>query len=138
MKLTLFTDYSMRVMFYLASHPDRLCSIAEVASAYQISQNHLMKVVNELARLGYINSVRGRGGGIKLGMPADEIRIGEIVRQTEAGFELVDCSGCTIEGVCKLTCLLKEALSAFLKVLDKSTLEELALGPSDFDVGALK
>src|SRR3546814_13475035 len=83
MKLTLFTDYSIRVLLHLAARPERLCSIAEVAQAYRISQNHLMKVVNDLARSGYIDSVRGRGGGIRLGKPPADINIGVLVRHTE-------------------------------------------------------
>jgi len=125
MKLTLFTDYSMRVLLYLAARPERLCSIAEVARGYGISQNHLMKVVNELARSGYVDSVRGRLGGIRLGMAPAEINIGALIRHTEDGFDLVDCGGCVIAPACGLTGVLKEALGAFLKVLDGYTLADL-------------
>jgi len=125
MKLTLFTDYSMRVLLYLGARPERLCSIAEVARAYGISQNHLMKVVNELSRSGYIESVRGRFGGIRLGKPAGEINIGALVRHTEDGFNLVDCGSCVVAPACGLTGILKEALRAFLGVLDRYTLADL-------------
>lgn len=125
MKLTLFTDYSMRVLLYLAAQPDRLCSIAEVAQAYRISQNHLMKVVNDLARSGYIDSLRGRGGGIRLGQPPEEINIGALIRHTEEGFDLVDCPSCVIAPACGMTGVLKEAVSAFLAVLDKYSLADL-------------
>ena len=125
MKLTLFTDYSMRVLLYLAARPDRLCSIAEVAQAYRISQNHLMKVVNDLARSGYIDSLRGRGGGIRLGKPPEEINIGALIRHTEEGFDLVDCPSCVIAPACGMTGVLKEAVSAFLAVLDKYSLADL-------------
>ncbi|WP_313805116.1 Rrf2 family transcriptional regulator [Sphingobium sp.] len=125
MKLTLFTDYSIRTLLYLASRPERLCSIAEVAQAYRISQNHLMKVVNDLVRAGYIESVRGRGGGIRLGRPPEEINIGTLVRHTEEGFDLVDCGNCVIAPACGMTGVLKEALSAFLAVLDRYTLSNL-------------
>lgn len=125
MKLTLFTDYSMRVLLYLGARPDRLCSIGEVAQAYRISQNHLMKVVNQLARSGYIESVRGRAGGIRLGKLPEEINIGGLVRQTEEGFDLVDCGSCIVAPACGLTGVLKEALSAFLQVLDRYTLADL-------------
>ena len=125
MKLTLFTDYSMRVLLYLAARPDHLCSIAEVAKAYRISQNHLMKVVNDLARSGYIESVRGRGGGIRLGKAPEEINIGNLVRHTEGGFDLVDCASCVIAPACSLTGVLKEALCAFLAVLDRYSLADL-------------
>lgn len=125
MKLTLFTDYSMRVLLYLAARPERLCSIAEVARAYGISQNHLMKVVNQLARSGYVESVRGRFGGIRLGKAPAQINVGKLVRHTEDGFDLVDCGSCMIAPACGLTGVLKEALSAFLDVLDRYTLADL-------------
>lgn len=125
MKLTLFTDYSIRVLLYLATRPDRRCSIAEIAQAYRISQNHLMKVVNDLARSGYIESVRGRGGGIRLGQPPEEINIGTLVRHTEEGFDLVDCPSCVIAPACGVTGVLKEAVSAFLDVLDRYSLADL-------------
>ena len=125
MHLTLFTDYSMRVLLYLAARPDRLCSIAEVARSYGISQNHLMKVVNELGRSGYVTSVRGRSGGIRLGKEPEDINIGALVRQTEDGFDLADCGSCIIAPACGLTDVLKEALGAFLTVLDRYTLEDL-------------
>ncbi|WP_066550566.1 MULTISPECIES: Rrf2 family transcriptional regulator [unclassified Sphingomonas] len=125
MKLTLFTDYSMRVLLYLGARPDRLCSIGEVAQAYGISQNHLMKVVNQLARSGDVESVRGRSGGIRLGRPPEEINIGALIRQTEDGFGLVDCGGCVVAPACGLTGVLKEALGAFLAVLDRYTLADL-------------
>ena len=125
MKLTLFTDYSIRVLLHLAARSDRLCSIAEVAQAYRISQNHLMKVVNDLARSGYIDSVRGRGGGIRLGRPPEEINIGALVRHTEEGFNLVDCGSCALAPACGMTGVLKEALGAFLAVLDRYSLADL-------------
>ena len=124
MKLTLFTDYSTRVLLYLAARPDRRCSIAEVARAYRISQNHLMKVVNELARSGYIDSARGRGGGIRLGKQPEEINIGALVRHTEEGFDLVDCANCVIAPACGMTGALKEAIAAFLAVLDSYSLAD--------------
>lgn len=142
MKLTLFTDYSMRVLLYLAARPDRLCSIAEVAQAYKISQNHLMKVVNDLARSGYIEGLRGRGGGIRLGRKPAEINLGELVRHTEGGFDLVDCGSCIIAPACGLTGVLKEALGAFLSVLDRYSLADLSADPnwfkSIFDAGGEK
>ena len=125
MKLTLFTDYSIRVLLHLAARPDRLCSIAEVAQAYRISQNHLMKVVNDLARSGYIDSVRGRGGGIRLDKPPADINIGVLVRHTEEGFNLVDCGSCALAPACGMTGVLKEALGAFLAVLDRYSLADL-------------
>lgn len=125
MKLTLFTDYAMRTLLYLGARPDRLCSIGEVAQAYRISQNHLMKVVNQLARTGYVESVRGRAGGIRLGRPPEEINVGALVRQTEDGFDLADCGGCVVAPACGLTGVLREALGAFMAVLDRYTLADL-------------
>lgn len=125
MKLTLFTDYAMRVLFYLAARPDRLCSIAEVARTYGISQNHLMKVVNELVHGGYVESTRGRFGGIRLGKPPEAINVGIVVRRTEEDFNLADCDSCLIAPACGLTGVLKEALGAFLAVLDRYTLADL-------------
>lgn len=125
MKLTLFTDYSMRVLLYLGAHPDRLCSIAEVAEGYRISHNHLMKVVNQLARQGYVDSVRGRAGGIRLGRAPEAINLGALVRDTEDGFVLVDCGGCVVAPACGVTGVLAEALGAFMAVLDRYTLADM-------------
>lgn len=131
MRLTLFTDYSMRVLLYLGARAERLCSIAEIARAYGISQNHLMKVVNELVRNGYLESVRGRFGGIRLGAAPEDIKLGALVRQTEEGFDLVDCGSCIIAPACGLTSVLKEALGAFLAVLDRHTLADLLIRRED-------
>jgi len=125
MRLTRYTDYAMRVLFYLGARPERLCSIGEIARAYGISQNHLMKVVNDLANAGYITSVRGRFGGIRLGRAADGINVGAVVRHTEEGFDLVDCGSCVIAPACGLTGALREALGAFMAVLDGYTLADL-------------
>lgn len=125
MKLTLFTDYSLRVLLYLGAHPGRLCSIAEVARGYRISQNHLMKVVNQLVREGYVESVRGRSGGVRLGRPPEAINLGAVVRVTEDGFDLVDCGGCIVAPACGVTGVLGEALAAFLAVLDRYTLADM-------------
>ncbi|MBW7935346.1 MAG: Rrf2 family transcriptional regulator, partial [Gemmatimonadaceae bacterium] len=83
MRLTRYTDYAVRVLMHLAVHPERLCSIGEIADAYAVSRNHLMKIVNDLVNTGYVASERGRLGGIRLSRPAAEIRIGELVRHTE-------------------------------------------------------
>jgi Rrf2 family nitric oxide-sensitive transcriptional repressor len=125
MKLTLFTDYSIRVLLYLGTRPERLCSIAEIARGYRISQNHLMKVVNKLAREGYVESVRGRGGGIRLGRVPEAINLGALVRDTEDGFDLADCGGCVVAPACGVTGVLGEALEAFLAVLDRYTLADM-------------
>ena len=125
MRLTRYTDYAMRVLLYLGTHPEKICPIAEIARTYGISQNHLMKVVNDLSNAGYVTSVRGRAGGLLLGRPADRINIGELVRHTEEGFDLVDCASCFIAPACGLNGALAEALSAFMAVLDGYTLADL-------------
>jgi Rrf2 family nitric oxide-sensitive transcriptional repressor len=127
MRLTRYTDYAMRVLIHLAAHPERLCSIAEISRTYSISQNHLMKVVNDLARAGFVASSRGRSGGIKLGRPADEINVGAVVRHTEEGFNLVDCGPCVIAPACGLNGMLNQALAAFMGVLDRYTLADLTM-----------
>jgi Rrf2 family nitric oxide-sensitive transcriptional repressor len=125
MRLTRYTDYALRVLLYLGARPERVCSISEIARAYGASQNHLMKVVNDLVRAGYLTSVRGRNGGVRLARPATEINVGEVVRHTEEGFDLVDCGNCVIAPACGLTGALHQALAAFMAVLDSHTLEDL-------------
>lgn len=125
MKLTRYTDYALRVLMHLAARPERLSSIGEIARAYRISQNHLMKVVHDLGKAGYVAAVRGRSGGIRLGRPAAEINVGEVVRHTEEGFDLVDCGSCVIAPACGLTGVLAEALKSFMTVLDRYTLADL-------------
>jgi|TARA_R100000501_G_scaffold9495_2_gene18894 Rrf2 family nitric oxide-sensitive transcriptional repressor len=125
MKLTRYTDYALRVLLYLGARPERLCSIPEMANAYGISQNHLMKVVHDLGKAGFVASVRGRLGGIRLARPPGEIVIGSVVRHTEDGFDLVDCGGCIIAPACGLTGVLREALAAFMAVLDGYTLDDM-------------
>jgi len=131
MRLTRFTDYALRVLLYLGARPDRLCSIAEIAAAYGISQNHLMKVVSDLGQAGLVASTRGRTGGIRLARPAAEINVGSVVRRTEAGTDLADCGHCVIAPACGLTGVLAEALAAFLTVLDGYTLADLLTRKGD-------
>ena len=125
MRLTLYTDYAMRVLLYLGAQPEKVCSISEIARAYGISQNHLMKVAHDLGKAGYVEGVRGRSGGIRLARPADEINVGAVVRETEEGFDLVDCGSCIISPACGLNGVLGEALAAFMAVLDRYTLADL-------------
>lgn len=125
MQLTRHTDYALRVLMYLAAQPDRLCSIQEVATAYRISQNHLMKVVNHLAHSGVVSALRGRAGGIRLAVPPAEINIGAVVRSTEARLDLLDCDSCLIAPACVLTSVLDEAMTAFFRVLDSYTLQDV-------------
>jgi Rrf2 family nitric oxide-sensitive transcriptional repressor len=125
MRLTHYTDYAMRVLIHLGTQPGKVCSIAEIARTYGISQNHLMKVAHHLGKAGYVEGVRGRSGGIRLARPADRIGVGDVVRHTEEGFDLADCGGCTIAPACGLTGVLAEALRAFMAVLDRYTLADL-------------
>lgn len=124
MRLTRYTDYALRVLLYLGARPEKLSSIGEISRAYGVSQNHMMKVVSELVRAGYVTSLRGRGGGLRLARPASNIRIGEVVRRMENDFDLVDCANCLIGPVCGLSCLLREATEAFLAKLDEHSLAE--------------
>lgn len=134
MRLTRYTDYAMRVLLYLGAKPDRVCSITEISRAYGISQNHLMKVANDLGRAGYVASTRGRLGGIYLARPAAGINVGAVVRHTEDGFNLVDCGSCVIAPACGLTVALREALAAFMAVLDGYTLADLLARGSDISM----
>lgn len=131
MRLTRYTDYAMRVLLYIGARPGRLCSIAEIARAYDISKDHLMKVVHDLGKAGYVASARGRFGGIRLGRPPEEISVGAVVRYTEEGFDLVDCGGCVIAPACGLTGVLQQALTAFMEVLDRYTLADLLTKRTD-------
>jgi Rrf2 family nitric oxide-sensitive transcriptional repressor len=130
-KLTRYTDYALRVLMHLAARPERHASISEIARSYGISQNHLMKVVHDLRKAGYLESVRGRSGGIRLARPAGEINVGTVVRHTEEGFDLVDCGSCIIAPACGLTGVLGEALRAFMRVLDGYTLADLVHSRAD-------
>lgn len=130
MHLTTFSDYSLRVLMYLALDRNRLATIPEISSAYGISQNHLMKVVHQLARRGVIESVRGKGGGLRLAHPPEAIRIGAIVRVAEGDAPIVECLSdkpgrCRIAPVCKLTRVLKGGFDALYEYLDRYTLADL-------------
>jgi Rrf2 family nitric oxide-sensitive transcriptional repressor len=130
MKLTRYSDYSLRVLMYLGLRPEQLATIDEISQAYGISKNHLMKVVHELGRGGYLETVRGRGGGLRLARELDAIGVGEVVRYTEGNMDLVECfdveaNSCRIESVCALRGVLEEALDAFLATLDGYTLADL-------------
>lgn len=131
MKLSLYSDYAMRVMIHLAAKDDDLVSIREVAAIYDISQNHLMKVVQDLASSGFITAVRGRNGGIRLAHPAREINLGALLRHTEKLTDLFVCEGCIIAPACGLPAVLKEATAAFVAVFDRYTLADVANKKSD-------
>lgn len=132
MHLTRFTDYSLRVLLYLAVRGERRSTITEIAERFQVSRNHLMKVVQDLSHHGYITSIRGKHGGLLLRREPNTIVLGELIRRTERDLTLVECFGdsneCVITSACRLKHVLAEALEAFMAVLDDYTLEDL-LGP---------
>ncbi|MGN6376042.1 MAG: RrF2 family transcriptional regulator [Sphingomonas sp.] len=134
MRLTRHTDYSLRVLIHLGERPERHCSIAEIAAAHGISKNHLMKVVHQLVRAGYLRSVRGRMGGVALAHRADEINVGVIVRLMECDLDLVDCASCPLVTRCRLRGILADALRAFLAHLDRYTLADLLIEQQTFDM----
>ncbi len=130
MRLNLQTDYALRMLMHLAVNTDRLCTIADIAGRYDVSKNHLMKVAHSLVRDGFVEAVRGRSGGLRLARPAADINVGDIVRQMEADFAIVECfdggaGDCLITRACRLKSVLNEAVEAFLATLDQYTLEDL-------------
>ncbi len=129
MRLTSFSDYTLRTLMYLALHPDRFVTIAEVAAAYRISSNHLMKVAQHLAGEGHVITLRGQHGGLRLARPAAEIHIGNIIRATEPDLALAPCPDCVIRPACVLEGLFDRALAAFMTVLDSQTIEDLIASP---------
>ncbi len=132
MRLTNFTDYNLRVLIYLGVHQreGRLATISDIASVYGISQNHLMKIVHHLAKLGYVETTRGKGGGMRLARAPELINIGEVVRGAEEDLAVVECfqkgaRKCPIVPACALRGVLGRAMSAFFEVLDSQTLADL-------------
>jgi Rrf2 family nitric oxide-sensitive transcriptional repressor len=129
-QLTLYSDYSLRVLIYLALAPQRRVTIEEIARSYDISKAHLTKVVHRLGLRGYVETLRGKGGGLRLARKPEEVRLGEVVRAMEENMALVECfdpesSRCAIEPACGLRPVLEEALAAFRAVLDRYTLADL-------------
>ncbi|GAB2295005.1 hypothetical protein Dimus_029193 [Dionaea muscipula] len=112
-------------MLYLAAHEDRLCSIGEIAAAYGISQNHLMKVASDLAGSGYVQSLRGRGGGLRLARAASQINIGHMIRHTEGKVDLVGCGECPLAPACGMVCVFKDAVENFFVTLDRYSLSDI-------------
>jgi Rrf2 family nitric oxide-sensitive transcriptional repressor len=130
MRLTTFSDYTLRVLMYLALDPGKLATIPAIAAAYAISENHLMKVVQQLARQGIVESTRGKGGGIRLARPPEKIRLGEVVRSSEGSAPIVECLGdtpgaCCIVPVCRLKGILVGAFDALYDALNEYTLADL-------------
>lgn len=129
MRMTFHTDYALRMLVYVGLRPDKMCTVNDVAEAYGLSRNHLLKVAQKLGKLGYIETIRGRSGGIRLGTPADGINIGALVRATEEDFSVVECmqtsgGACVISPACMLKGMFSEALAAYLAVLDNYTLAD--------------
>lgn len=130
MRLTAFTDYCLRVLIFIASHPDGRATIAAIAQSYGISENHLIKVVHSLGKAGFLSNARGRGGGLSLPRLPDAINVGAVVRHAEgapvpaACFD-PDAPRCTIADVCRLRGALQEAVDAFYAVLDRYSLADL-------------
>lgn len=130
MRLTVYTDYALRVLMYAALHPDRRCTIGEISAAYGISRNHLMKVVYELGVAGDIETLRGQRGGLRLARPPEAIVLGDVVRRTEPETAIMPCfdpaaASCAISPACKLKRVLQQASGAFFAVLDGYTLADL-------------
>ena len=130
MRLNTFTDYCLRVLMFAGTKGEALSTIDEIAATYGISRNHLMKVAQQLVKEGFVESVRGRGGGLRLKHLPSEIRVGDVVRATEDDFRMVECfeagkTSCTLLPACRLRGVLGEALAAYLAVLDHHTLADL-------------
>ena len=130
MRLTTFTDYSLRVLIYLAAEPARRATIAEIAASFEISENHLTKVVAFLGKSGLLANVRGKGGGLELARAADRIVVGEVVRLAEGSARPAECfdrdhGNCSIARVCRLRGVLGEAVAVFQAVLDRYTVQDL-------------
>ncbi len=138
MRLTVYTDYTLRVMMYLATSYPRgeTATIVEIATAYGISRSHLMKIVNELSQNGFVEALRGRSGGVRLARPPDEISVGELVRMAEKDFTVVPChekggeTHCVILPACNLKRVMRRAIDAFIGELDKVTLAQTLTVPS--------
>lgn len=134
MRLTLHTDYALRALIYLASMREESTTAGQIAAAYGISKNHLVKVLQKLRALGYLETVRGRNGGVRLARAPASIPIGEVVRRTEDLIEVVECfnpetNTCPLAGACRLKPQLGEALQAYLAVLDRYTVADISANP---------
>ncbi len=137
MRLTQWTDYSLRVLMYCAAQHGRTLpvTITEIQQAHGISRNHLTKVVVALGRLGYLETTRGRGGGLRLLQPAAQVRLGQVVRDTETDFRLLECfdaavNTCRLDGRCTLKTVVQKATAQFMDVLDGVTLADLVHTPA--------
>ena len=137
MRLTMYTDFSLRVLIFLGTKKrEEISTVQEISDTYSISKNHLTKVVHELGKMGLVETIRGRGGGIRLKMEPEDINVGELVRKTEDDFHLVECFnsesvGCILSPACKLKGALYEALAAYLAVLDKYTIADFIVNKDE-------
>ena len=129
MRLTTLTDYALRLLMYLAQRPERLCTIAEVAGSYRVSEAHMMKVTHKLGLAGWIETVRGKGGGMRLAHAPKDIGLGAVVRSIEPDFFMVECfstaNACVLSGGCKLTAVIEGALQNFMAYLDENSLADI-------------
>ena len=125
MRLTHYSEYSLRVLMYLGLHTDRICSIAEIAQASRISESHLTKIVHALGKEGLVETLRGRGGGLRLARPAAAISLGEVVRHAEGVLQKPDCAECPAVPACSLTGVFNRAFDAFLGVFDQYTVADM-------------
>ncbi|WP_372660508.1 Rrf2 family transcriptional regulator [Hydrogenophaga sp.] len=137
MRLTSWTDYTLRVLMYCAACEGREqpVTITEIAEAHGISRSHLTKIVVNLSNQGWLSTTRGRGGGLRLQVPAEHIGLGDVVRQTETDFDMVECfddgsNQCRLNPACHLKGVLQEALESYLRVLDGVTLADLVRAPA--------
>lgn len=136
MQLTQFTDYSLRALIFIGLRENNHCSVSDIAKSYGISRNHLVKVVNHLSQLGYVQTIRGYNGGVKLSMRPSEINIGEVVQKVEPNFHIVECfdgvkNNCLISPACKLKHALYKAQRSFLDVLNEYTLADVLINKSE-------
>jgi Rrf2 family nitric oxide-sensitive transcriptional repressor len=137
MQLTRYTDYSLRVLLYLAAcEPEQRVTVGDIAERFDIARNHLVKVVNRLGQLGYVKTIRGKGGGIVLGRDTKDIGLGAVVRDMENNLNLIDCNQppCPLRGNCQLKGILNKAARAFFAVLDEYTLADLVHQPEPLRV----
>ena len=130
MRLADYTDYSLRVLMYCAAHPEDVVTIDELAQQHEVSRHHLTKIVTDLGRQGLLVTIRGRGGGVRIGMDPAQIRVGDVVRASESDFRLVECfdpetSQCNLGPRCRLKGLLTGALRAYFRELDGVTVADL-------------
>jgi len=129
MRLTVLSDYALRLLMHVGRHPERLCTISEIADAYGISRPHLMKITHLLSQRGWLETVRGKHGGMRLAMPPEQINLGRVLRDTESDFALVECLGadsaCSLGGSCRLTAIFQGALENFLAYVDGYTLADI-------------